>query len=386
MNPIRRGTPDFILLFLTIALVGFGLVMVFSSSYSITYSEDPLFHTRKQAQFAILGLAVIFITMNTSYAKLKKGLIPFFLFSVVLLVLVLIIGVEVKGAKSWFRIGSFGGQPTEIAKIGVLAYLAVIISKKQEKIRDFKTGLMPILIVLSVVSGLILLQKDLGSTLVLIMASVIVLIVGGVRFKHLFYLGASGLIVVGTAVGLELLKASNGGQVSYRIKRLTSFLDPWAEPQGEGYHLLQSWYALGHGGVTGAGFGQSIQKLHYLPEAHNDFIFAVIGEELGFVGAAIFILIYLFFLWRALLVAIRCTDITGTLLGTGIVGLIATQALVNIGGVTGAIPITGVTLPFISYGGSSLLSTMFGVGILLCISRENSKLDKNKSDAASISA
>ncbi len=376
MNATRRGTPDFILLFLTIALVGFGLVMVFSSSYSITFSEDPLFHVKKQAQFAVIGTFLIFITMNTPYARLKKGFIPFFLFSVILLILVLIIGTEVKGSKSWFRIGPFGGQPTEVAKIGILAYLAVIISRKQEKFRDFKTGLMPVLIVLAAVCGLILMQKDLGSMLVLLMASCIVIIAGGARFKHLFYLGSAGLAMLGAVVGTQLLKASNGGQVSYRIKRLTSFLDPWKDPQGDGYHLIQSQYALGHGGVSGAGFGQSIQKLHYLPEAHNDFIFAVIGEELGFIGAGIFLLVYILFLWRALLVAIRCQDVAGTLIGTGIVGLIAVQALVNIGGVTGAIPITGVTLPFISYGGSSLLSTMLGVGILLCISRENSKQEK----------
>lgn len=377
MNPTRRGTPDFILLFLTIALVGFGLVMVFSASYSITYSEDPLFHTKKQIQFAVLGLIAMFITMNTSYERLKKWFIPLFLVSVLLLILVLIFGVEVKGSKSWFRIGSFGGQPTEIAKIGILAYLAVIISKKGEKFREFKTGLLPVLIVLGIVCLLILLQKDLGSMMILLMAAMLVILIGGARLKHLLTLAAGGLFFVGIFILREFMKAGDGN-LSFRIRRLTSFIDPWKDYHGDGYHLIQSWFALGHGGLTGAGFGQSIQKLHYLPEAHNDFIFAVIGEELGFIGAAIFLLTYLIFIWRALMVAIRCRDITGTLIGTGIVGLIAIQALVNIGGVTGAIPITGVTLPLISYGGSSLLSTMFAIGILLCISRENNKQDKNK--------
>lgn len=382
MNPTRRGTPDFILLFLTIALVGFGLVMVFSASYSITYSEDPLFHTKKQIQFAVVGLIVMFITMNTSYARVKKMFIPLFLVSVLLLILVLIIGVEIKGSKSWFRIGSFGGQPTELAKIGILAYLAVIISKKGEKFREFKTGLLPALIVLGIVCFLILLQKDLGSMMILLMAAMLVILVGGARLKHLFALAASGLFIVGIYILREFLKAGDG-TLSFRIRRLTSFIDPWKDYHGDGYHLIQSWFALGHGGLTGAGFGQSIQKLHYLPEAHTDFIFAVIGEELGFIGAAIFILVYLIFIWRALMVAIRCSDITGTLIGTGIVGLIAIQALVNIGGVIGAIPITGVTLPLISYGGSSLMSTLLAIGILLCISRENNKQDKNKNSGQS---
>lgn len=383
MNPTRRGTPDFFLLFLTIALVGFGLVMVFSASYSITYSEDPVYHTKKQIQFALMGMIVMFIVMNTSYKKLKKGFIPFFLLTVVLLILVLIIGVEIKGAKSWFRIGPFGGQPTEFAKIGVLAYLAVIINKKGDKFRDFKNGLLPVVVVVGFVCGLIILQGDLGSTMILILASGLVILVGGARLKHLFMLGTAGLLAAGIAILGELLKAGQDGNVSFRIKRLTSYMDPWKDYHGDGFQLIQSLFALGHGGLTGAGFGQSIQKLHYLPEAHNDFIFAVIGEELGFVGSAVFLLVYLLFLWRALMVAIRCSDVTGTLVGTGIVGLIAIQALINIGGVTGALPITGVTLPFISYGGSSLLATLFAVGILLSISRENSKAEKLKNDGHS---
>lgn len=385
MSTTRRGTPDFILLFLAIALVGFGLVMVFSASYSITYSEDPLLHTKKQATFAVLGIAVMFVVMNIPYATLKKWFVPFFLFTVLLLVLVLIIGKEANGAKSWLRYRSLSLQPTELAKIGLLAYLANIISKKGDKFREFKNGLLPVLIVVCAVCFLILLQNDLGSMLIVFAVACVVIMIGGARFKHLFALFGTALVIGGGAIARELLFMEDG-QASYRIRRLTSFLDPWKDAQGDGFHLIQSWYALGHGGLSGAGFGRSIQKLHYLPFAHNDFIFAVIGEELGFIGAAIFLLVYLLFLWRALLVALRCRDVSGMLMGTGIVVLIFLQALVNIGGVTGALPITGVTLPFISYGGSSLLSTMLGVGILLCISRENSKLEKRKSDGLAAAA
>mgnify|MGYP001443772660 FL=1 len=379
MSTTRRGTPDFVLLFLTIALVGFGLVMVFSASYSITYSEDPLLYTKKQAVFAVLGIAVMFIVMNIPYAALKKLFIPLFLFSFLLLVLVLVFGEEVNGARSWFRFGPFGFQPTELAKIGLLAYLATIIPKKGDKFRQFKNGLLPVLIVTGAVCLLIVLQNDLGSMLIVFATAGVVIMIGGARFKHLFALAGSAAVIGGGVILRELLFREDG-QTSYRIRRLTSFLDPWKDAQGDGYHLIQSWYALGHGGWSGAGFGRSIQKLHYLPYAHNDFIFAVIGEELGFIGASVFMLVYLLFLWRALLVALRCRDLSGTLIGSGIVVLFFLQMLVNIGGVTGAIPITGVTLPFISYGGSSLLSSMLGVGILLCISRENNKLEKQKND------
>lgn len=378
MNPPRRGTPDFILLFLTVALVGFGVVMVFSASYSLTYSDDPLSHTKRQIMYVALGLFIMFFMMNTSYALLRKLFVPFFLVTLTLLVAVLIFGKEVNGSKSWFRIGEFGGQPTEFAKIGIMLYLGFIITKKDEKFRDFKTGLLPALVVTGFVGFLIMLQPDLGSCMILILSAAIVLFVGGARFKHLFLLFVSSVAVIGLTIAAELLRNEH----SYRIKRFTSYLDPWKDYYGDGYQLIQSLFALGHGGATGAGFGQSIQKLHYLPEAHNDFIFAVIGEELGFVGAAIFLLVYVLFLWRALIIVLRCGDTAGMLAGTGIVATIALQALINIGGVTGAIPITGVTLPLISYGGSSLLSSMMAIGLLLSISREFNKEDKEKTKSS----
>ena len=377
MNPPRRGTPDFVLLFLTISLVGFGLVMVFSSSYSLTYSDDPLMHTKRQALFAALGVIAMFVLMNTPYATLKKLFIPYFLITVALLVAVLIVGEERNGARSWFGIGPFGGQPTEFAKFGIILYLSAILTKKGERVREFKKGLLPVLTMVGFVTLLILLQPDIGSAAILVLVSGLVIMVGGARFKHLFFLGLAALAAVAVAAAAELLR----NEQSYRIKRFTTFLNPWEDPLGYGYQLIQSLYALGHGGITGAGFGRGIQKLHYLPYAHNDFIFAVIGEELGFVGASLFLLVYLIFLWRALLIALRAPDATGMLAGTGIVGLIAIQTVINIGGVIGALPITGVTLPFISYGGSSLAATLMAMGVLLSISRELSKQEKIKSES-----
>jgi cell division protein FtsW len=382
MNPPQRGTPDFFLLFLTLTLIGFGLVMVFSASYSITFQDDPLSYTKRQVVWALIGTFVMFITMNTSYQKVKKLFVPFFLFVLFLLVLVLMIGEVRNGAKSWFSIGPFGGQPTEFAKIGIVLYLSVMIGRKGEKLRDFKNGLLPLLVMVGLVGFLIMLQPDLGSTVIMMLTASLVIIVGGARKKHILWLTGIAASIFIAIVMIELWTAELTNKPSYRLRRLTSYMNPWDDPLSSGLQLIQSWFALGHGGLMGAGFGQSIQKLHYLPFAHNDFIFAIIGEELGFIGAALFLLVYLTFIWRGLLVALRCSDVTGTLVGIGIIGMISIQVLINIGGVIGAIPITGVTLPFISYGGTSLLSSMFAVGILLSISRENSKIEKTKNSAS----
>jgi cell division protein FtsW len=372
-----RGTPDFLLLFLTFALIGFGLVMVFSASYNTSVYEynNALYFTKRQVIWAIIGSVGMLFLMNTHYSKLKKWFVPFFVAIVIMLILVLFIGKEVNGAKSWFGIGPIGGQPSEFAKLGIILYLAALITKKGEKFRDFHKGLLPVMIIVGLVVGLIMLQPDLGTSMILIFCALIVIVAGGANLKHLFYSFATLSIIAGFFITMHLLSTDNYG---YKFYRITSYLDPWADPLGSGYHLIQSLYAFGHGGLTGAGFGQSIQKLHYLPEAHNDFIFAIIGEELGFIGSSIFLLVYLLFLWRGLFISVRCPDIFGTLVGTGIVGMIGIQALVNIGGVTGAIPITGITLPFISFGGSSLVVTMLSMGILLSISRESSRIDKEK--------
>lgn len=383
MKEARRGTPDFLLLFLTFLLVGFGLVMVFSASSMVAVSSekfrnDAWFFTERQIMWAVLGIFGMLIVMNIPARFIKRWFKPFFVAVVIMLVLVLFTE-KVNGARSWFGIGSFGVQPTEFAKLAVILYLSSLISKKGEKFRDFRKGLLPVLVIVTIVGGLIMFQPDFGSCVVLILCSLIVIVAGGANLKHLF---SAGAVLGGGAslfLGAYLLGVKASGQsYDYRIQRITSFLDPWADPQGSGYHLIQSWYALAHGGVTGAGFGQSIQKLHYLPEPYNDFIFAVIGEELGFIGVVLFILVYLALLWRGLIISLRSPDMYGTLVGVGVVGMIGCQALINIGGVTGAIPITGVTLPLISYGGSSLLVTLASIGILLSISRDVDGIDKKR--------
>jgi cell division protein FtsW len=374
VNPQRRGTPDFLLLFLTFLLVCFGLAMVFSASY---YKSDPWMFTKKQAIAAFLGTIGMLFGMNIHYTKLKKWVIPFFLAVTGMLCLVLVIGQNWNGAKSWIDLGPISLQPTEFAKLALVLYLANLISKKNEKFRDFKKGLVPALVIVSFVVGLVMLQPDLGSSMILVAGALIVIVVGGANLKHLFLLCAGGGGVGAIAFALYVLnKGANSEGIAYKIARFTSFLDPWSDPQGRSFQIIQSLYAFGHGGITGAGFGQGIQKLQYLPEAYNDFIFAIIGEELGFIGSALFILVYLLFIWRGIIVALRCKDSFGTLVGVGIMGMIAFQAVINIGGVTSSIPLTGVTLPLISYGGSSIMATLISMGILLGISREQSLTEK----------
>ncbi|KOR90627.1 putative lipid II flippase FtsW [Paenibacillus solani] len=376
----KRGTPDFQLLILTLLLVGFGLVMVFSSSSSLAVFKfnDPLYFTKRQVAFSILGIFVMFVAMNINYKKYKKLFIPVFFLTLLLLILVVIIGSATNGATSWFNLGKLGIQPTELAKIATIVYLAALITKKGERIRQWKGGFFPVLIIVGIVAGLIMLQPDFGSCFILVATSGLLIYAGGASLKHI--LGCISLVALGLVLtlGVGSLFSSGGGdqeQASkdYKMGRIEAFMDPFHDESDTGYNLVQSLIAIGQGGVTGAGYGESVQKLHYLPNPYNDFIFSVIGEEFGFIGTAIFLLLYLYFILRGIIVSLRCSDPFGTLTGVGIMGLIAIQAFINIGGVTNTIPITGVTLPFISYGGSSLLVMMLSMGIVLSISRDSNR-------------
>ncbi|EXX88084.1 stage V sporulation protein E [Paenibacillus darwinianus] len=371
-----RGRPDFLLLILTLLLVGFGLVMVFSASSNIAatsadYNRDALFFTKRQLIWVVLGFILLLTAMNIRYNWYKKGYVLFFIPVVIMLILVPIIGETRNGARSWFGFGSFGIQPTEFAKLAIVLYLGAIIVKKGEKFREFKRGLLPVMATTGVICGLILLQPDIGSTLILAGSAGIIILAGGANLKQLFVAGVILSIVVTIIVSVSMI--ANPDTWAYRIDRFTAYANPLQDEQDSGYNLSKSLQALGHGGLTGAGFGNSVQKLKYLPFPYNDFIFAVIAEEFGFIGSLLFLLTYLFFIWRGLVVALRCPDIYGTVVGVGIMSMIAVQAFVNIGGVTGAIPITGVTLPFISYGGSSMLVTLAAMGVLLSISREDNR-------------
>lgn len=361
--------------------MGFGLVMVFSASSSLTlasskFGNDPLFFMKRQMIWIVLGIVVMFTAMNIHYSKFKKWYVPIFIITVILL-LIVAFSERINGAKSWLSIGKLGIQPTELAKISIILYLSALITKKGERFRDFRTGYIPVMVIVGIVAGLIMMQPDLGSCLILVATSGLVIYAGGASMKHI--LGSIALLVLGVGIVMGAKAAIDSlspatdkvaANQDYRKGRIQAFIDPYQDAEGEGYNIIQSLTALGQGGVSGSGFGKSIQKLDYLKYPYTDFIFPVIGEEFGFVGTALFLMLYLYFIWRGILIALRCKDPFGTLVGIGIMGLIAIQAFVNIGGVTKTIPLTGVTLPFISYGGSSLLVSMLSMGIMLSISRE----------------
>jgi cell division protein FtsW len=286
-----------------------------------------------------------------------------------MLILVPFIGQDIKGAKSWFSLGPLNLQPAEFAKLSLIIYLSALIHKKGERFYEFKKGMLPALVIIGLYCGLIMLQPDFGSTVVLALIATTVILVGGANLKHFFTLAFCGTFLASLAVIIPMLSKHG----NYRSDRITAYLDPWSDPLHSGYHIIQSLMAFGHGGINGTGFGQSIQKLGFLPAPHNDFIFAIIGEELGFIGSSFFLLFYLLFIWRGILISLRCKDSFGSLVGVSIMGMIGIQALINLGGVTNSIPLTGVTLPFISYGGSSILVLMASIGIVLGLSREQNK-------------
>jgi cell division protein FtsW len=302
---------------------------------------------------------------NIPFSFYKDRFFLFLLGSVFLLLLVFVpfLGKTFNGAHSWIGIGSFTIQPAEFAKLGLIIYLAALISKKKEIMKSFRRGLLPALIVTMLFFLMIAIQPDYGTALILLTTAGLMIVVGGANLKHIFYLILVGIII------LPILILSAG----YRFSRFTSFLNPWDDPYVGGYHLIQSLIALGNGGIFGTGFGKGIQKFFYLPYPQSDFIFSVIGEELGFVGIFSFFIGLLLLLWRIIVISLKSEDSFGTLLGIGIASMIGIQTFINIGGVTGTIPITGVPLPFISTGGSSLIMFMTAVGIVLSMSRENNK-------------
>lgn len=358
-----RSAPDVTMLMCTLVLLTIGVVMVYSASAVLAFHEfgDYFYYLKRQLLFAVLGIVAMFFTMNVDYWVWKKyakiGLIVCF----ILLVAVLIpgIGVVRGGARSWLGIGSFGIQPSEFMKIGMILFLAKMLSEQQAKITLFTKGLLPPLGIMGLAFGLIMLQPDLGTGAVLVGASLLLIFTSGARLLHLSYFG-----LIGIAGFIGLIIAA-----PYRLKRITAFLDPWQDPLGAGYQSIQSLYAIGPGGLVGLGLGMSRQKYSYLPEPQTDFIFSIIAEELGFIGGTLVLLLFTILVWRGMRAAITAPDTFGSLIAVGIIGMIAVQVIINIGVVIGMFPVTGITLPFISAGGSSLTLMLTSVGILLNISR-----------------
>ncbi|GLX68264.1 stage V sporulation protein E [Paenibacillus glycanilyticus] len=358
-----RSAPD-VWMIVSIALIlTIGLIMVYSASAVLAFHDhgDKFYFVKRQLIFAVLGVFALTFTMNMNYLVWKKWAKLALIICFVLLIIVLIpgIGVVRGGARSWLGISSFGIQPSEFMKLAMILFLAKWLSEKQQTITLFTKGLLPPLGLVGLAFGLIMLQPDLGSGAVMVGASLILIFAAGARISHLALLGSSGLLGL---IGLVIAEP-------YRMKRITGFLDPWADPLGTGYQIIQSLYAIGPGGLVGLGLGMSRQKFSYLPEPQTDFIFSIISEELGFIGGAALILLFMILVWRGIRTAISAPDTFGSLLAVGITGIVGVQVLINIGVVIGAMPVTGITLPLISYGGSSLTLLLTALGILLNISR-----------------
>ncbi len=364
MNLSPAKQPDYMLIAIIFALVFFGIIMVFSSSYIMAYKwyGDSYYFFTKQAFSALIAIIVFLVTMNIDYQFWRKFATPILIISLFLLIILYIPGVTryVRGARRWLYLGSFPFQPSELAKVALILYIADCLTRKTSKdIGTFVRGILPVFLVTAFIFILVFAQPDFSTGIVILGCSFIMLFIGGSRITQLF-----NLIIFLTPPGILLILGKE-----YRRVRLLSFLNPWEDPLKSGFHIIQSLLALGSGGLSGVGIAQSRQKFFYLPDQHTDFIFSIIGEELGFLGTSIVIMLFLVFLWRGFMIARKAKDTFGALLAAGITSLIAIQAIVNISVVTKVFPTTGITLPFISYGGSSLIVNMFCCGILLNISK-----------------
>jgi cell division protein FtsW len=358
----KLGNMDYGVFYCVVILLAIGIVMVYSASsyYSMFKYKDSSFILKKQVLSCTLGIIALIITINIDYHKLKKITVPLMVITVPLLLLVYAFN-PVNGATRWIYIGSISFQPSELAKYVVVLFLAMSLSAKGDGIRKFWTGIVPYIGVSGFYAGLVLAQKNLSIAALIMIVTFIVLFTAGGEIKHLFLYVAPTLIAAAFAFALI---------PDYRRRRMLNFLNPWQDAAGDGYQLIQSFYALGAGGITGLGLGQSRQKTLYMPEPHNDFIFSIIGEELGLIGCVVIISLFIFLIWRGIKVAMEAKDTYGTLLAVGITSVIAVQSIINIAVVTGSMPVTGVPLPFISFGGTSLAITMAAMGILLNISRQ----------------
>ena len=339
--------------------------MVFSSSAAYTEQNDSFYFLKRQVLWCLLGTGLLLITKNLDYHKLHQYTYPIMIFTFLLLVVVMFpeFSKKVGGARRWLAFGGFSFQPSELAKFTLVLFIAKSLVKRADKLRSFAYGYLPNLIVLGFFFIPIFFQPDFGTVMVILAVTFTMLFVAGLRKKFLFL----SILAIIPIVASAILFAE------YRTRRIIAFLNPWEDPSGVGFQAVQSFYAFGRGGFWGVGLGESSQKLYRLPEAHTDFIFSVIGEELGFVGTTAIVLLFLIFIWRGFLTAYQAKDPFGTHLATGLTLLIGLQAFINLGVASGLLPTKGLTLPFISMGGSSMLVTMLSVGVILNISEQTAK-------------
>lgn len=355
---------DFIILLMVLALTCFGIVMVYSASSVMAAKryEDSFYFLTRQSIYALIGLCAMASAMMVDYHFWKKYAVPILLVCLAALILVLIpgIGSTVGGSSRWIKLPGFSLQPSEPAKIAFIMYMAYSLDRKQEKVRFFSSGFLPYMVVLALLLILLLMQPDLGSSLTLGCVAMLMLFAAGTRPTYIFSM-------VLLALPFLYFGVMN---VEYRRRRIMAFLDPWSDPMNTGFQIIQSWIGFGAGGIFGEGLGEGKQKMFYLPEAHTDFIFSVVGEELGFLGVVVIAAMFLLVVMRGIRISLAADDLFGRFLAFGITTLIGLQAFINMGVVTGLLPTKGLALPFISYGGSSLVVTLFAMGILLNISSQ----------------
>ena len=358
----RKLKADKVLFLATLLLVCASVVMVYSASAALAMNRfnQPYFFLVKQAMWAALGLAAMGIAMRFDYRNYREP--PFIWMSLGLVIFALVavlFSPPINGSRRWFGVGGFGVQPSELAKLSIIFFIAALLERRMHRIDDIPYALIPIGLVVGALVGLILLEPDLGTAMTLLLIAVAMVFTAGLSYRYI-----AGALLCGLPVVYFVLMGA-----AYRRRRLMAFWDPWSDPLGDGFQVIQSLIAVGSGGLIGRGFMSGVQKLFYLPEPHTDFIFAVIGEEFGLMGTTIVMMCFMVIAWRGLKIAMEAPDKFGTFLAVGLTTMIAVQAFFNISVVLGLVPTKGLPLPFVSAGGSSLLISLLGMGILLNVSQ-----------------
>ena len=354
-----------LLILSVILLMILSLFMIYSASYIwAEYKFDnPFKYVINQGIFVLLGIILLFIVSIINYKIYYEKANLILLICLILLILVLIpgLGIVRNGSRSWFGIGSFSIQPSEFSKIGLIIFTSKYLSKSNKFLKDYKKGVFPILFILLLIFGLIMLEPDFGTGMIIVVTIIALLFIAGVNMKFFLYFCLLGIICI---VGLIII-------APYRMDRITSFLNPWSDPLGTGFQIIQSLYAIGPGGLFGTGYLNSRQKNFYLPEPQTDFIFSIIAEEFGIVGALVVLSLFALLLTCCIKITLKQEDKFAKYLCFGLTFQLIVQVIMNLSVVIGLIPVTGVTLPFLSYGGSSLLTSLIGIGIILNISKNN---------------
>jgi cell division protein FtsW len=361
----RKLKSDKLLFTATLLLVCTSVVMVYSASAVVAMdnNNDPYLFLFKQATFALLGLCLVQLMMRIDYRNYRQPVVIWTGLAIVALLLVVVLfGRPIKGATRWLNIGGLGIQPSELSKIVLIIFIAALLERRMDRIDDPSHTLVPIGLVLAGFVALILPEPDLGTSVALVVIAGVMVFAAGIDYRYIAGLALSALPAFYVLVWRS----------DYRRDRIMAFLDPWADPLGNGYQMVQSTIAVGTGGLFGRGLMGGVQKLHYLPEPHNDFIYAVISEELGLIGATMVVACFCVIAWRGLRTALRAPDRFGAFLALGLTTMVAFQAFFNVSVVLGLLPTKGIPLPFVSYGGSSLLINLIGIGILLNVSQHAS--------------